>query len=92
MIKLILEFTQKNLFKCKKSDRSPQKSLRISSQSVLVPRKISGIFYANSSEKYMEFEEKSTRNLKEKHKEFFTQVPVFLYGVLCVKTLECNTA
>jgi hypothetical protein len=51
MIKLILEFTQKNLFKCKKSDRSPQKSLRISSQSVIVPRKISGIFYANSSEK-----------------------------------------
>jgi hypothetical protein len=39
----------------------------------LIPRKISGTFYAKSREKYMEFEEnneefegKMTRNLKEK--------------------------
>jgi hypothetical protein len=54
--------------------------LRISCQSVLISRKISGIFYAKSREKYMEFAEnneefegKLTRNLKEKHREFFTR-------------------
>ena len=61
----------------------PQKSLRISCQSVLISRKISGTFYAKSREKYMEFEEnkeefegKRTRNLKEKHREFFTRETV----------------
>jgi hypothetical protein len=57
MIKLFLEITRNNLFKSKKSERSPKKSLRISCQSVLIPRKISGTFYAKSREKYMEFEE-----------------------------------
>jgi hypothetical protein len=59
---------------------SLQKLLRISCQSVLISRKISGIFYAKSREKYMEFEKnnkefegKRTRNLKEKHREFFTR-------------------
>jgi len=42
----------------------PQKSLRISCQSVLISRKISGTFYAKSREKYMEFEEN-----KEKFEE-----------------------
>ena len=72
MIKLILEITRNNLFKYRKSERSPQKSLRISCQSVLIPRKISGTFYAKSREKYMKFQEnneefkgKVTRNLKE---------------------------
>jgi hypothetical protein len=58
-----------------------KKPSRISCQSVLIPRKISGTFYAEFLEKYMEFEENnveiggnSTRNLKEKHKEFFTRV------------------
>jgi hypothetical protein len=37
------------------------------------PRKISGTFYAKSCEKNMEFEEKVTRKLKEKHSEFFTR-------------------
>jgi hypothetical protein len=55
MIKLILEITQKNLFKYRKSERSPQKSLGISCQSVLIPRKISGTFYAKSCEKHREF-------------------------------------
>jgi hypothetical protein len=58
MIKLILEITRTNLFKYKKSESSPQKSLRISCQSVLIPGKISGTFYAKSREKYMKFEEK----------------------------------
>jgi hypothetical protein len=57
MIKLFLEITRNNLFKSKKSERSPQKPSRISCQSVLIPRKISGTFYAKSREKYMEFEE-----------------------------------
>jgi hypothetical protein len=74
MIKLILEITRNNLFKYKKSERSPQKPLRISCQSDFNPRKISGTFYAKSREKYMEFEGKLTRNLKEKHREFFTRV------------------
>ncbi len=49
-----------------------------------LPRKISGTFYAKLREKYMEFEEnneefegKMTRNLKEKHRVFFTLVDVF---------------
>jgi hypothetical protein len=46
MIKLILDITRNNLFKNKKSERSPQKSLRILCQSVLIPRKICGTFYA----------------------------------------------
>jgi hypothetical protein len=61
--------------------KSLQKLLRISCQSVLISRKISGTFYAKYREKYMEFEEnneefegKRTRNLKEKHREFFTRV------------------
>jgi hypothetical protein len=54
--------------------KDPQKPSRISCQSVLIPRKISGIFYAKFREKYMEFEGKMTRNLKEKHREFFTRV------------------
>ena len=77
MIKLILEIT---LFKTKKFKKPP----RISCQSVLIPRKISGTFYAESREKYMEFEENnveiegnSTRNLKKKHKKFFTRVRNF---------------
>ena len=57
MIKLILEITRNNLFKSKKSEKKPQKSFRISCQSVLISRKISGTFYAKSREKYMEFEE-----------------------------------
>jgi hypothetical protein len=81
MIKFIIEIPRNNLFKYRKPERSPQKPLRISCQSVLIPRKISGIFYEKSREKYMEFEEnneefegKITRNLKEKHREFFTRV------------------
>ena len=80
MIKLTLEITRNNLFKYKKSERSSQKPQRISCQSVLIPRKISGTFYVKSSEKYMEFEGnneefegKTTRNLKGKHREFFTR-------------------
>jgi hypothetical protein len=63
------------------TERSPIKPSRISCQSVLIPRKISSTFYAESREKYMEFEKnneefegKSTRNLKEKHREFFIRV------------------
>jgi hypothetical protein len=73
MIKLILEITRNNLFKYRKPERSPKKPSRILCQSVLIPRKISGTFYAKFCEKYMEFEEnneefegKMTRNLKEK--------------------------
>ena len=57
MIKLIVEITRNNLFKSKKCEKKPQKSLKISGQSVLISRKISGIFYAKSREKYMEYEE-----------------------------------
>ena len=85
MIKLILEITRNNLFKYRKPERSPQKPSRISCQSVLIPRKISGTFYAKFREKYMEFEEnneefegKMTRNFKEKHSEFFTRVRIKL--------------
>ncbi len=62
MIKFILEITLNNLFKYRKLERSPQKPSRISCQSVLIPRKISGIFYAKLCEKYMEFEVNMTRN------------------------------
>jgi hypothetical protein len=74
MIKLILEITRNNLFKYRKTERSPKKPSRISCQSFLIPRKISGTFYAKSREKNMEFEGKMTRNLKEKYREFFTRV------------------
>jgi hypothetical protein len=57
MIKFILQITRINSFKYKKSEKSPQKSLRISCQSVFIPRKISGTVYAKSTEKYLEFEE-----------------------------------
>ena len=57
IIKLILEITLNNLFKSKKFRKKSQKSLRISCQSVLISRKISGTFYAKSREKYVEFEE-----------------------------------
>jgi hypothetical protein len=84
MIKLILGITRKSLFQSKKSERSSQKSLRISCQSVLIPRKISGTFYAKSRENYMElednnekFEGKGTRNLKKKHREFFSRVKIY---------------
>jgi hypothetical protein len=73
MIKLILEITRNNLFKYRKSERSTQKSLRISCQSVLIPSRISGTFYAKYRKIYMEFEGKVTRKLKEKHREFFTR-------------------
>ena len=49
--------TRNNLFKYKKSERSPQKPLRISCRSLLIPRKIYGTFYAKSRGKYVEFEE-----------------------------------
>jgi hypothetical protein len=61
------------------SERSPQKQSRIAYQRVLISRKIFGPFYAKSREKFMEFEENNevqgngTRNLKEKHREFFTR-------------------
>jgi hypothetical protein len=78
MIKLILEITRNNSYKYRKPERSPQKPLRISCQSILILRKIFGNFYAKSCEKYMEFEENNeefegimTRNLKKKHREFF---------------------
>ena len=81
MIKLILEITRNNLFKTKKSERSPQNPSRISCQRVLITRKISGTFYTKFRKKYMKFEENneeiegnSTRNLKEKHREFFTRI------------------
>jgi hypothetical protein len=81
MIKVILQITRNNLFKYKKSESSPKKSLRISCQSVLIPRKFSDTYYAKSREKYLDFEEiyeefegKVTRNLKEKHRDFFTRV------------------
>jgi hypothetical protein len=45
MIKLIIEITRNNLFKSKKLERSPQKPLRISCQSFLIPRKIPDAFY-----------------------------------------------
>ena len=72
MIKLILEITRNNLFKFKKVRKKPQKSLRISCQSVLISRRISGTFYAKSREKYMEFEENKEK-FEEKHREFFTR-------------------
>ena len=85
MIKLILEITRNNLFKYRKPERSPQKPPRISCQSVLIPRQISGTFYAKSHEKYMEFKEnneefggKMTRNLKAKYREFFTRELYFI--------------
>ena len=66
--------------------KSLQKLLRISCQSVLISHKISGTFYAKSREKYTEFEEnneefegKRTRNLKEKHREFFTRGNTFFW-------------
>jgi hypothetical protein len=72
------------LFQSKKSERSSQKSLRISCQSVLIPRKISSTFDAKSHENYMElednnekFEGKGTRNLKKKHREFFNRVKIY---------------
>ncbi len=78
--KLSLDIFANNLYKYRKPERSSQKPSRISCQSVLIPRKISGTFYAEFREKYMEFEEtneefegKMTRNLKEKHREFFTR-------------------
>jgi hypothetical protein len=74
MIKLILEITRNDLLIYKKSERSPQKPLRISCQTVLIPRKISGTFYAKSREKYIRFDGKITLKLKEKHREFFTRV------------------
>jgi hypothetical protein len=58
----------------------------VTGQSVLIPRKISGTFYAEFREKYLEFEENnveiegnSTKNLKEKHKEFFTRGSVQIF-------------
>jgi hypothetical protein len=57
MIKLILGITRNNLFKYRNPTRSPQKPSSISCQIVLIPRKISGTFYAKLREKYMEFEE-----------------------------------
>jgi hypothetical protein len=84
MIKLILDITRNSLFQSKKSERSSQKSLRIPCQSVLISRKISGTFYAKSRENYMElednnekFEGKGTRNLKEKHREFFSGLKIY---------------
>jgi hypothetical protein len=59
MIKLILEITRNNLFKYQKSERRTTEPLRISCQSLLIPRKISDTFYAKSREKYMEFEGKT---------------------------------
>ena len=44
MIKLFPEVTRNNLFKFRKFERSPQKPLRISLQSVLIARKIFGTF------------------------------------------------
>jgi hypothetical protein len=57
MIKLILEIPRNNLFKYKKFESSRQKSLRILCQSVLIPRKISGTFYAKSREQNLKFQE-----------------------------------
>jgi hypothetical protein len=45
MIKLVPEITQNNLFESEKPERSPQKPLRISCQSVLIPCKIPDAFY-----------------------------------------------
>jgi hypothetical protein len=64
MIKLTLEITRKNLFKFRAYKKSPQKPLRISCQSVLIPRKISGNFYAKSRVKYRVFEEKNEGKLR----------------------------
>jgi hypothetical protein len=97
MIKFILEITRINLFKYKKSEKSPQEPLRISWKSVLIPRKISGLFYAKSPEKYMEFEEnndefegKITRYLKEKHREFFTRVVTFPFSINGIPSFRHN--
>ena len=57
MIKLIYEITGSNLFKSKKFRK---KSLRISCQSVLISRKISGTFYAKNTWNL----KKTKRNLK----------------------------
>ena len=56
MIKLALAITRNNLFIYKKSERSPQKPLRILCQSVLIPRKISDDIYRLYREN-MNFEE-----------------------------------
>jgi hypothetical protein len=52
------------------------------------PVKIPGSFYAKSREKYTEFEEnneefegKRTRNLKEKHREFFTRESKYIHKI-----------
>jgi hypothetical protein len=66
MIKLILDLL---LFKYKMSERSLQKSLRISCQSVLIHRKISVTFYAKSREKYVEFEENNKELIGRKNYE-----------------------
>jgi hypothetical protein len=47
MIKLIHEISRNNFSKYKKSERSAQKPLKISWQSVLIPRKISVLFTRN---------------------------------------------
>jgi hypothetical protein len=71
MIKLILEITRNNLFKYKKPESSPQKSLKISCQSVLIQGKISGTFYAKSREKQMKFD---SEKFEGNQREFFTRV------------------
>jgi hypothetical protein len=97
MIKLILDITRNSLFQSKKSERSSQKLLRISCQSVLIPRKISATFYAKSRENYMElednnekFEGKGTRNLKGKHREFFSRVRMLVCAEMNVHERSRN--
>ena len=64
MIKLILEITQDNWFKSKKSEKSHKSHWEFPDKASLISCKISGTFYAKSREKNMEFEEN-----KEKFEE-----------------------
>ena len=77
MKKLILEITRNDLFKYKKSERSPQKPLRISCQSVLISRKFPVLFKRTFAKNTRNLK-KTTRNFwKEKHREFFTRGVIF---------------
>jgi len=78
-IKLILEITRNNLFKSKKVRKKPQKSLRISCQSVLISRKISGTFCAKLAKNTWNFK-KTKINLKENNEKLEGKIQGIFYS------------
>jgi hypothetical protein len=79
VIILTLEITLNNLFKYKKSESSPQNSFRISCQSVLIPRKISGTLLREISQKYMKFEvnnEKFEGKFRETYSKTYSYITI----------------